>query len=292
MQTADNLTSIQDVFSAPWMYDTTEAIVFRLPKKAESYHRNWDNIPAGRTDWWRVASSRRTKIDAVILLIDSKRHSNLIEIYAGRFSGDYEINKHGGMALFAEGGFLWVGSVDNTRVRDFYGKQPGNQFTYISSNAQGKRSRKAGRVLPTFLPTFKKEFAGQKAKVLPRSFSPGSNHGVAMNKLHEWLLSQEYSAADNNPWDMSTKAPNGERWLFELKTTSSNYDTYTAVGQLFLYEHEFERRYGIKHDKRIVVLPDEAASRQRLHSLRAIGVELLLFTESFTFRWPTNQLYA
>ena len=288
MSMTEKLTSIQQVFQAPWMIDTTKAIVFRLPKSHDnSYERNWKNIPNGRTDWWAVAEERRKEIDAIILLIDSKAEQGVIEIYSGRFSGQFETNANGGVALFAEGGFISVGTTSDTGLRTFYGKQPGNQFTYVLLDPVDRSAPvpPIAKLYAPFSPTFKKEFTGKKSSVLPRSYVPECNHAVAVNKLSEWLVAEGYTEIDNNPWDISALAPDKNRYLFELKPGAHPYLVFTAIGQLQVYSYEFELQHGLKHKRLVMVLPDGATARRRAHMLRQFGIDLLLFTQTHKFHW-------
>lgn len=75
------MKSIQEAFDASNLQDVDRLAVFRCTRKSGSYERNLNNLPQGRTDWWRIAEKQ--DFDGVAILLDSL-DGQFIEVWAGK----------------------------------------------------------------------------------------------------------------------------------------------------------------------------------------------------------------
>lgn len=274
-----NLNSVQDVFAHPYLQGTTRAALFRL--KSES---NAELIQQGITRWWPIANKERTNFDSIILLHNAK-DTKFVEVWAGLYSGDFELNEEKELSLKVHSGFKLIGNTKKHGINTFCGKQIGDKVTYIDRNtAPNKTPTKS--VSPSFTPKFNPEFAGNKQEILAKGYKPSTDHGNTLNALANWLRSNRYSDLDNcgGDWDLLALNTQQNLCLFELKSSADTTSVYTAIGQLLIYSQKTYQQ----PDKKIIVLPDDRASSVWQIFLKPLEIDILLYkktSKSVEFRW-------
>ena len=276
------LNSIQDVFEHPYLKGATRTALFRL--KSES---NSELIQQGITRWWPIAKLNRTNFDSIILLHNSEE-TKLVEVWAGLYTGDYEVNEQKDLSLKVHNGFKLIGKTTKIGLNKFCDKQIGDKVTYIDCSTASNKTQN-NQPVQKFTAKFNPEFSGKKEVILPKAYSADSNHGNALNAMADWLASIKYSNLDNcgGDWDLLALNNKQNLCLFELKSSADTTSVYTAIGQLFIYSQKIYK----KPDKKIIVLPDDRASYVWRRLLKHLEIDILFYKKTattFEFRWQPD----
>lgn len=266
-----SLNSIQgDVFNTDLMAGVQRVVAYRCKERYDAYQRNVDWLRTGQTGWWPVAEEQ--EFGGVVILLDSAVHKKRIEVWAGRTvgitSGRLEKRSDGLWRLGVEGEFRYMGWVPVGKVSAFLGKGMGVTGVYIDASL--KKSFKPKKIKRGF----NRENTGDRALVVPGSYTPDDLHARVVNSLERWLKKQKYKDSDNQSGDHDLHAfsSEGVPELFEVKSGASQGEVCTALGQLMIYE------LGTKPSRKIMVLPEaQWAARAWQDTLEKLGIGLMTF---------------
>jgi hypothetical protein len=121
---------------------------------------------------------------------------------------------------------------------------------------------------------FNAEFDGQRHFGLPDTITADANHGIVVNQLREILVHMGWQVGNNGRQgriDLFIYNEEEVTHLFEVKTSLSLQNVYTAIGQLFMYSHRIQPR------PRLLFVCPEGIPRSVSQILDAIGIRILTF---------------
>jgi hypothetical protein len=248
----------------------------------DTYERNREWLPQGKTAWWPIGDERA--FGGIVVLLDSADTGH-IEVWAGRSKGPNSgrLERPDGdnrWALQVEGSFQCLGWMQAPGVTSFLGKSPGNLLTYVERNQDLTPQIPAWLVPPRERPGrgFDPEKSGDRTLVTPGSYTPNSRHADIVSDLHTWLQTTlGYSDLDNClGWhDLHGYDAQGHPELFEVKTSAGNTDVFCALGQLQVYE------LVTGPSRKIVVLPKNQNSESTWHErLYHLNLGLITFEQT------------
>ncbi|RFU49921.1 hypothetical protein D0B32_08140 [Paraburkholderia sp. DHOC27] len=159
----------------------------------------------------------------------------------------------------------------------------GSAKRYINTIARFKQAVRDGEIdSPEFqrkqreLEDFYAEARGRRKGRRSSKIDYVSRHGEVVDALHEWRISspmpKRARLVKNVLIDMGVAVGRGLVEVFEVKTTATRPDVYSAIGQLMVH--------GMVDDcRRVIVLPhDEAVADDLSGALQRLGIELLRFS--------------
>ncbi len=119
---------------------------------------------------------------------------------------------------------------------------------------------------------FKSEYSGKRNYSIYRDISAKCNHGIIVEELFRFMRTHKYFCKNNRHIDLlAHDKKNSSKIIFEVKTSNSITDIYSAVGQLYLNSINI-----LPNPKLIIVVPC-GINRQIVNHLKKLRISVLQY---------------
>jgi hypothetical protein len=229
------MNSLKELFAMP-RYAGTSAVLVRCTHLTSGFNQAW--LAKNKTGTWSFNSGKWNP-ETVIVLLDSQERG-VVEIHAGRFTSWKPNKKTPRKGFFHVDYFELIGIAKKGGLQDFcvpYCKGPQPGPVYLERDA-GTQSLDVKLVINSLTKDdFSPEFSGEKEGLRPGKYTANCTHGIVVNALYELLKKDTPMCVISNRkfYDLLKQDFDGERTLFEVKTTQETQSVYTGVGQLSMY---------------------------------------------------------
>jgi hypothetical protein len=238
-----------------------------MPRRHESFERNWRELRDGRCGHWVVADSWRPRIQFLVRVIDDWSGANQVEVHVHAVQQVEEVTAPSGelscvFHLSPDSQDAWVLPLDGLL------QSLGTCINITGSRVARIRWPDADLAQPPLrgpLPP-PRPYRHREMGLAPITWMP--TREVQRRQLHDDLTNRAATCLTKAGWTVEEGvgstvmfdlvAHKGrDTWLLEAKPSVSDDDMRTAVGQLLQYRYQYVRAWPERQDPKLALLLDQ-----------------------------------
>jgi hypothetical protein len=267
-----------------------------MPRRHESFERNWQELHAGRCGSWVVADSWRRQIQFLVRVIDDWSCSDQVEVHVHSVQRVEEVQEPSGKVSCV---FHLSPRLKDAWVLPQEGllQSLGTCIKITGSRVARVRWPPANSASDTTCVNQPQPRAYMPREIEPAKVTWMPEREMQRRRLHDDLTNRAAECLSDAGWKVEEgigstvmfdliAQKGGNAWLLEAKPSASDDEMRTAVGQLLQYRYQYVQTWCERQIPKLAVLLDKhPPSQEWIDILAELSISVFLMTDDGLQSW-------